>query len=227
MSVAVHLGIDLREYDARIRTFIPRYEEMLEIAARTLKAAVRTRRPVVVDLGIGTGALSAACLDAMPGAAVIGIDEDEGMLAGARARLGRRLTSAVHDSFERAAIPSCDAVVASLALHHIPTAARRLRLFRRIRAALRPGGALVIVDCHPASSPRIAAADSAAWLEHLEHSYTPSEARRFQRAWAREDHYTTLSDEIATLERAGLRVDVAGRRGAFAVLFAAAVDRRR
>jgi SAM-dependent methyltransferase len=221
MNVAVHLGIDLREYDARIRTFIPAYEEMLETAAITLKTVGRTRRPVVVDVGIGTGALSAACLDAVPGARVIGIDEDEGMLAGARARLGRRLTSAVHDSFERAAIPSCDAVVASLALHHIPTSARRLRLFRRIRAALRPGGALISVDCHPASSSHMASADRAAWLEHLEQAYAPSEARGFLRTWAREDRYSALPDELALLRRAGFIVDVPWRRHAFAVIAAA------
>ena len=222
MSVAAHLGIDLREYDARIRTFIPGYEEMLEIAAVALKATVTTRTPMVVDLGIGTGALADACLTHVPGARVIGIDEDEAMLAAARARLGQRLTSTVHDSFERAAIPRCDAVVASLALHHIPTRPRRLRLFRRIRAALRPGGVLVSVDCHPPSQARLAALGRAAWLTHLEASYTPSAARRYLRTWAREDHYATLPDETATLERAGFRVNVTDRRGAFAVIVASA-----
>src|SRR5215831_1860740 len=32
MSVASHLGIDLNDYDSRIRTFIPHYEEMLDVA---------------------------------------------------------------------------------------------------------------------------------------------------------------------------------------------------
>ena len=221
MGVAAHLGIDLREYDARIRTFIPDYEPMLGSAAAALRAAARRRHPVVVDLGIGTGALSAACLDAVPGAQVIGIDEDEGMLTAARERLGRRLTSTVHDSFERSALPSCDAAVASLALHHVPTPARRLRLFRRLRAALRPGGVLIGADCYPASSSRIAAVDRAAWLAHLERAYTPREARAFLRAWAKEDHYATLADELALLRRAGFSVDVPWRRGAFAVIAAA------
>jgi tRNA (cmo5U34)-methyltransferase len=220
MSVAAHLGIDLREYDARIRTFIPAYESMIATAARTLRTAVRKRHPDVVDLGIGTGALSAACLEVVPGARVIGIDEDEGMLAAARERLGRRLTPAVLGSFERVAIPSCDAVVASLALHHIPTPARRLRLFRRLRAALRPGGVLISADCYVASASRIAAADRAVWLEHLEHSYTPREARAFLSAWAKEDFYVTLADELGLLRRAGFSADVPWRRAAFAVIAA-------
>src|SRR5215217_7477628 len=55
-GAAAHLGIDLAEYDARIRTFIPDYETMIEIAASTLRAMVRRENPLVVDLGIGTGA---------------------------------------------------------------------------------------------------------------------------------------------------------------------------
>ena len=50
MSVATHLGIDLAEYDARIRTFIPHYEEMLDVAASVIDPKSET----IVDLGIGT-----------------------------------------------------------------------------------------------------------------------------------------------------------------------------
>jgi len=220
MGVAAHLGIDLAEYDARIRTFISNYETMIEAAAVTLRATVRGRAPLVVDLGIGTGALSAACLAELPRARIFGIDEDADMLAAARARLGRRLHAAVHDSFERAAVPRADAAVASLALHHVPTPARRLRLFRRLRAALRPGGVLVSADLHPSSHSRLAALERRERLEFLQRTYTPAEARGFVRAWAREDHYVTLTDELALLSRAGFGVDVAWRRGAYAVIVA-------
>src|SRR6266545_1048984 len=133
---------------------------MLRIAAEALAAAIRPRAPLVVDLGIGTGGLSAQCLKAMPRARIYGIDADEDMLAAAAARLGRRLISA---------------------------------------------------DCHPAAHPRLAARDRGAWLAHLERAYSSSQARGFLRAWAREDHYAALIDEIATLQQAGFRVDVLGR----------------
>jgi trans-aconitate methyltransferase len=220
MGVAAHLGIDLPNYDALIRTFIPGYEGLLHDAAATLKTTARSRAPVVVDLGIGTGALAAACVTALPRARIHGIDEDAGMLAAARTRLGRRLHQVVHDSFERADIPRCDAVVASLALHHIPTRPRRLRLFRRLHAALAAGGVLISADCHPSSNPRLAAAERSAWIAHLERSYAPAIARRYLRTWAREDHYATLDDELTTLRRAGFSVDVRLRTGSFAVIAA-------
>ena len=78
MGVASHLGIRLREYDQRIRTFIPDYDEMLDAAAALLQASSTT---TIVDLGVGTGVLAARCLDRMRRARVVGIDADADILA--------------------------------------------------------------------------------------------------------------------------------------------------
>src|SRR4029453_11754460 len=94
---APHLVNNLQEYDARIRTFIPGYEEMLDVAAGVLAASVRRRGPRVLDLGTGTAALASRCLAVKPSARITGVDEDEGMLAVARTRIGRRFT-AIHGS---------------------------------------------------------------------------------------------------------------------------------
>lgn len=219
-GAAAHLGINLGEYDARIRTFIPDYQTMIDNAAFALQVTSRRRAPVVVDLGIGTGALAAQCLSRIPAARFIGVDEDADMLAAARTRLGRALRSTLHGSFESVDLPACDALVASLSLHHVPTPERRLALFQRLRSVLRPGGVLISADCYPASNRRAAAVDRAAWIAHLEASYAPPVARGYLRAWAREDHYALLAGELETLHRAGFTADVAARHGAFAVVVA-------
>jgi len=219
MGAASHLGIDLRDYDTRIRTFIPGYGQMLGIAATALAVTVPARSPLIVDLGTGTGALAAWCLRAKPRARVVGVDEDEGMLAAAAKRLRRRFTRR-HGSFEAIDLPACDAVTACLALHHIPTPARRLRLLRRIHRALRNHGVLVIADCYLSSDSRLRGSDRAFWLAHLERRYTSAQARGYLRAWAKEDYYARLADEGRMLEAAGFVVDIAWRRGPFAVVVA-------
>jgi hypothetical protein len=45
MSVAEHLGIETREYDQQILTFIPFYEEILNQAAAALDALWRLVAP--------------------------------------------------------------------------------------------------------------------------------------------------------------------------------------
>ena len=59
MSVASHLDVTPAKYDARIRSLIPLYDELIAEVARALGHAGRPVR-IVVDLGIGTGALARA-----------------------------------------------------------------------------------------------------------------------------------------------------------------------
>jgi tRNA (cmo5U34)-methyltransferase len=214
MSVASHLAIDLREYDARIRTFIPRYTEMLDAAAATVNAL---RPKAVVDLGIGTGAL-ASRVAWRRGMQLIGIDEDESILAFAGKRLNARRPTFVVGSFLRVPIPPCDAVVSSLALHHIESITAKGTLYRRAHAALSPRGIFVTADCFPSSLPTRAEEGRRAWRQHLERSYSPRQARAFLRAWAREDFYTTIEQEVALMVAAGFRCDVVWRHDSFAVI---------
>jgi ubiquinone/menaquinone biosynthesis C-methylase UbiE len=236
MGAAAHLGIRTGEYDARIRTFIPFYEEILEAAAGALAIAVTARWPLpnprpgspkrlrreggpfVVDLGIGSGALAAKCLAALPRRTrVLGIDSDAAMLAMARRRLRHRV-ELVEGDFLDTPIPACDAITASFALHHVRTAAAKGRLYRRLFRALDRGGALINADCCLATSARARTADRAVWLRHLARRYGARRAEGFLRAWAKEDVYLPLAVEIALMQRAGFVVDVAWRRASFAVV---------
>ncbi len=123
MSVAAHLGVHLTEYDARIRTFIPDYAEMLDVASAAVPASART----IVDLGTGTGAPAARCLARRPRARIVGIDADPGIAALAAQRLGDRARVGI-GSFLRVPIPRCDAIFASFALHHVRTRLAKKRL---------------------------------------------------------------------------------------------------
>lgn len=214
MSVSTHLAIDLDEYDARIRTFIPDYDEMLEVTAAVV---VRNRPKDVVDLGTGTGALAAAILARAPRTRITGIDEDAGMLNMAARRLPRR-ASFVHQSFLTAHLPACDAVVASFALHHVESRRTKGSLYLRMRKALRQSGVVVSADCHPASVSTLATDGMHAWRDHLARCYGRRKAAAFLRAWAHEDFYTPLDVELELAKSAGFDVDVAWRRGAFAVV---------
>ncbi len=213
MGVASHLGIRIEEYDARIRSFIPDYEEMLDVVARAIPAGART----IVDLGIGTGALAWRCAKVARRARIVGIDADAEMLMMARKRLGPR-ADLICESFLRAPLPRCDAVVASLALHHIPTRREKNGLYRRIHAALRPGGRFITLDYHPSGDARLARHQRQAWIAHLHKAYSPSEARNLLAAWAREDFYTPLEVELELFERSSFKAHVLWRREGFAVV---------
>ena len=223
MSVASHLAVSPSGYDRRIRELIPYYDDLVLEAGRGLRYAGRPIRSIV-DLGIGTGALARACLQATtPSARILGFDEDAAMLGVAAVRL-RRWRSRVeirHADFVTAEIPACDAIVATFSLHHIRTRRAKLAFYRRCRKALRPGGILVSGDCMPASSAAAAAADLDEWYAHLARSAgSLAAARRIHASWADEDTYMPLAVEVELLEKAGFSVEIPWRRSAFAVIVA-------
>jgi len=111
---------------------------------RAAIAAARVRPGMVVaDVGIGTGFVAEAALDA--GARVIGIDISDAMLAQASAKFEGRPFEARRADEDRLPLDEgeADAVVANMVLHHAPDPRHAIREWAR---ALKPGGALVVTD---------------------------------------------------------------------------------
>jgi tRNA (cmo5U34)-methyltransferase len=218
-DVASHLKIPLAEYDARIRTFVPDYEEMLGTIA-TYIAHSAGPEPTILELGIGTGALSERCRRERPRATCIGIDMDAGMLEMAAARLGTERVELIHGSYTDVALPAADYIIATISLHHVRDATMKRALYRRCREALRPGGALLVGDCF---LPRLEAARAEGlrgWQRFLERTYSAEEARVYLDAWAAEDTYFPMADELAWLADAGFETEIVWRRELLAVVAA-------
>jgi trans-aconitate 2-methyltransferase len=95
----------------------------------------------VVDLGCGTGELTRALHDRMGAAETLGIDSSPDMLARSQAFAGGDLRFERGDITTFSALRAYDVVFANAALHWIPD---HPALFRRLTAALRPGGQLAV-----------------------------------------------------------------------------------
>ena len=201
-SVVKHLRVEVEAYDASIRQFIPDYEAML---AQTARCVAESSAEDVLDLGAGTGALSEAVLIHSPHCRVELIDTDGEMLDQARERL-RRFRSRVRFTRRRfqGALPRCDAAVASLALHHVPTLTEKRIVYGAIHAALGRQGVFVNADANMPTDAIQQQADYAEWAAHMVARGIP-EPRAWQhfRDWADEDTYLPLDDELAALTAVG------------------------
>ena len=218
-SVKRHLHVDANAYDAEIRRFIPHYDDMLATGVELL-AALAPPAAHVLDLGGGTGALSAAVLRGLPEARVTVLDVDRAMLDEARRRLapfGDRVEFREGSFFDP--LPTADAVVASLALHHVHDLGAKTELYCAIHAALAPGGVFLNLDAVVTEDPRLNALTFGRWAAHMaEHGITAAEARGHFAAWASEDRYFPLDEELAALRRAGFgEVECFWRRGGTAI----------
>jgi ubiquinone/menaquinone biosynthesis C-methylase UbiE len=207
------------EYDRVIRTFIPGYGAMLAAQLQWLATAMpETGR--VVDLGGGTGALAQAVAERFPRAEIHVWDVDPRMLAVAEARLrphGDRI-ALVQRSFHDP-LPEAHAFVASIALHHVRERARKTRLYAHVFESLRPAGIFLNADCVMNGSPTPDAEYYRAWEAFMgSHGISPAEAQRHFAAWAEEDRYFSIAEELRMLSEAGFPFpDCFWKQGAFAV----------
>jgi tRNA (cmo5U34)-methyltransferase len=130
------------EYDAQRRRLVPCFDLFYGTAVDLLSLREGPLRRVL-DLGAGTGLMSAAVIARHPGVGLVLLDGAPEMLSHARERLPERaLTTTVADLREPLPDGPFDAVVSALAIHHLEDADKR-ELFARVHGVLRPGGVFV------------------------------------------------------------------------------------
>lgn len=202
MSIADDFSRAARDYDAPRRQLIPCFDSLYGMALSLLPFG-RDGAPRIVDLGAGTGLLSALIRSRLPRAQLQLIDIAEGMLDQARARFAgdAGVTITVAD-LATSALPKADAYVSALAIHHLQDAAKQA-LFRRIHAALEPGGVFVNIDQAAGRSAATDRAQHAAWLSAAR--LAGVDEAQLHQALGRmtHDRNAPLADQLDWMEAAG------------------------
>ncbi len=212
-AFSAHAG----DYDRLRRALVPCFDRFYGTAVELVALAVPPDARVV-DLGAGTGLLSALVIERLPRASLHLVDVAEGMLEQARWRLaGRQVSFEVADYAAAPLGGPWDAVMSGLSIHHLEDAAKR-ELLRRINQALRPGGVFVNAEQVVASSPALAAREHAMWRrEALAHGASAADVMAAE-ARMRHDRCATLEAQLQWLREAGFRdVDCAFKHWRFAV----------
>ncbi|MDQ6915680.1 MAG: class I SAM-dependent methyltransferase [Actinomycetota bacterium] len=205
------------EYEAARRRLVPVHDAFYgaAVAALDLTARPPTR---ILDLGAGTGLLARQAAAAHPGAELVLLDAAPAMLDQARAALGDRAAYVAGDLTDKLPAGPWDAVISALAIHHLEDAAKR-DLFRRIHAALTPGGVFVNAEQVAGPSPLVDA-DHVHWHEARARDLgTTDDEWRAARERMRHDRLATVEDQLAWLRAAGFAdVDCLYKDHCFAVL---------
>jgi trans-aconitate 2-methyltransferase len=95
----------------------------------------------VLDAGCGTGKVTELIAERVPRGRAIGVDASPSMIEAARARLGEGVDLIVADLLDLHLDQPVDVVFSNATFHWVPD---HDRLYRRLRAALRPGGRLQV-----------------------------------------------------------------------------------
>lgn len=187
---------DPATYLDMIKDDLPAYDRLqAELVAASGSGARR-----VLELGTGTGETARRLLAHHPEASLVGIDVSEEMLAAARSILPAERAELLVATLQ-APLPdgSFDLVASALCVHHL-VGPEKADLFRRVRAALRPGARFVLADV-------ITPLDPADALTPLTPGY---------------DHPSPVSDQLAWLADAGFDARVTWTQADLAVIVAGA-----
>jgi tRNA (cmo5U34)-methyltransferase len=174
----------------------------------------------ILDLGAGTGLLSAMLAKAFPAAHITLLDASAPMLEQGERRLGRhrRFQFQVRDYAREPLEGSYHAIVSALSIHHLNAYEKR-GLFRRVRVALEAGGVFVNADQVLGPTPGLDARYQRDWMQQARALGVsePDLAAALERQKA--DQSSTLQEQLSWLEEAGFRnVDCWYKNQRFAVL---------
>ncbi len=143
---------DAVTYTDEIRGDIPAYDEFQDSVACASGDGARR----ILDLGTGTGETARRMLVRHPEAFLVGVDENEGMLAVAGAQLpSLRVELRVGRIEEPLPEGSFDVVTSALCVHHLD-AGGKADLFSRVHSVLVPGGLFVLGDVVVPVDPALA-----------------------------------------------------------------------
>ncbi len=157
-------------YDGLRSKVIPCFEDFYGTIARLIPRGPREEL-AVLDLGAGTGLVSAVIRAAFPQSAITAVDQSAGMLQRLRERFkdDSRVTAELLD-YSAGPLPrGQDIIVSALSIHHLDDAGKQ-RLFRMVLECLRPGGLFINADLVRGASERVEERYQRLWREHLEAS---------------------------------------------------------
>lgn len=202
------------DYDAPRRQLIPCFDAFYGTAAMVVahhltKSGASDRPHRVLDLGAGSGLLTAWVHLALPGCAFELVDLTAEMLALARTRMDGmgavaeyRVADYAEAPIDHASGEGWDAVISSLSIHHLDHPGKR-RLFGRVLAGLRPGGIFVNAEQIAGANPEWETFHQARWLDAAVAAGVTPRALEQAKARMLHDQTAPLLDQLNWLVDAG------------------------
>ncbi len=191
--------MDLKERNQTLKEFFDRktigyddvHSKFME-SKRALTEALPDNTEKVLDLGAGTGMELIPLVERFPNVRIAAADISEDMLSVLRGRpFAEQVTYIVGDFFDTDFGNGYDAMISTSALHHFAPE-DKVRLYRKVYEALRPGGLFVNSD---KTAPNPAAQET----DFRELAEDPHR-------WPHMDTPLTVGAECTVLEQAGFRI---------------------
>ncbi|WP_460677898.1 class I SAM-dependent methyltransferase [Mucilaginibacter koreensis] len=207
-------------YTEMISRCVPRYEEMFYNLFHYLPHNLQPKQ--ILDLGCGTGNLTAAALHYFSNAEIHALDLSADILEECRQRFAGHTNIYYHQQdFSRLqfAPESFDLVISSIAIHHIPDA-EKAELYGQIHNLLKPGGVFTFADQTRGATEEIYQKHIARWQqEAFKLGSTEADWQIWMAHQDAHDYHTPVLWHLQQLQATGFKdVDVIWKNVMWAVI---------
>lgn len=205
-------------YDSQRRWIIPEIDDYY--SAAVWAAECPGSRPAILDIGAGTGLLSALVIRKYPDASLTLVDLSEPMLSIAKERFAKRndvrYITGDYSSVDFAG--RYDLICSALSIHHLEHEDKR-KLYKKIFDALHHGGIFVNADQVLGETPEINRRYIAYWDEFLEPCpLSPKDKKHMLYRRDTFDKNEKLSVQLAWMQECGFtNIDVVYKNRQFVV----------
>jgi tRNA (cmo5U34)-methyltransferase len=206
MTVAELFDRAAQRYDQLRRVLLPCFDDLYGTALQLLPLD-RGRPLRVLDLGAGTGLLSAFIAETYPHAHMPLIDLAAEMLAKAAERLrpyAGRTDIRVMDMAQLPDLGAFDVVVSALAIHHLDDPSKQ-RLFTDIHRALVAGGRFINIEQILGPTPAIEQVYEQVWLQTVRSKGVGADDLAAAMERMRQDRAAPLHTQLRWLELVGFQ----------------------
>lgn len=203
-------------YDRNRSRLIPCFDKFYRWAVDLVPPDARR----ILDLGAGTGLLSALVRARFPAASLHLVDFSGAMLSQARQRFAgdAQVTFELADYAFAALTGRYDAVVSALSIHHLDEEAKR-QLFHAIASVLTQGGVFINAEQVLGPTPALEERYRALWLQQVQARGATEQEIADSLYRQQGDRCATVEDQLVWMRHAGLcDVDCWFKDGRFAVL---------
>jgi len=191
-----------QKYDGQRKKFIPCFDDFYGVSVSA--ASIDTENPNILDIGAGTGLLSAFLMERYPDASFTLIDLSEKMLDIAKSRFKGKsnVKYIVADYSKYSFVEKYDLVVSALSIHHLEDEEKK-RIYKKSYSLLKKNGIFINADQVYGETPFIENLNKNIWRHYIENSGLSEEEILAGYERIKLDKESTLDQQMDWLKEAG------------------------
>ena len=205
MNIARIFDIAAKDYDTTRKKYIACFDDFYGVAIEQIPYS-KDAHFKILDLGAGTGLLSALVKGSFPHCEITLTDISEEMLQKARERFhGQGKTTIIHHDYINEAIPEkYDVVISAVSLHH-STKHELATVFGKLFSCLKAGGTFINADQVLGETPEIEKEYETVWLRQAKEKQCTEKEIAVALKRMEADKTLPLSTQLRFLEDAGFK----------------------